>query len=485
MSSNVKKNYLYSVLYQILTIIIPLITTPYLSRVLGAERVGIYSFTNSIVQYFILISMMGILDYGNRTIAALKSKEERGIVFEEIYLIQFSTSMIALLIYIIYIFSGLASYRIISIIQCVLLIASLLDINWFFFGIEKFKLTVSRNMIIKLCSLIFIFLFVKNQDDLWKYVLIMSGSTFSSNLILWFFLRKEIVLSKIDIKKALRHLKPCLILMLPLLSRSIFVYLDKTMLGLMSGMKETGYYEYSEKIVLMVTSILTPLGTVMLPRISKLLSEGKEEEAQRYTALSMDFVVCLGIAFTAGIMAVSDLVYLFLGEEYISCGPIVNMMALTVIMVGWTNVIRTQYILPYKKDKVYMIAVFLGAVVDFVINYLLIPKLGAFGAAIGWVAAEVVITTTQTVYSKRKLPVSAYIKNELGFVVNAIIMYFSVSFLIRTLGESVFSFIIGVMAGVLIYGGLTLGYLYLFRKDLWEMLCNYLNNMLKKIKMKK
>ena len=120
--SNVKKNYLYSVSYQMLTIIVPLITTPYLSRKLGAERVGIYSFTISIVQYFILVSMLGILDYGNRTIAALKTKKERGIVFEEIYFIQLSTIVIALLVYIAYIVSGLASYRTISIIQSIMLI---------------------------------------------------------------------------------------------------------------------------------------------------------------------------------------------------------------------------------------------------------------------------------------------------------------------------------------------------------------------------
>ena len=477
--SNVKKNYLYSVSYQMLTIIVPLITTPYLSRKLGAERVGIYSFTNSIVQYFILVSMLGILDYGNRTIAALKTKKERGIVFEEIYFIQLSTSVIALLVYIAYIVSGLASYRTISIIQSIMLIASLLDINWFFFGIEKFKLTVTRNMIIKLVSVILIFLFVKSSEDLWKYVLIMVSSTFSSNLILWFFLRKEIEFSRIDLKKALKHFKPCLILMLPLLSRSIFVYLDKTMLGIMSGMVETGYYEYSEKIILTITSLLTPLGTVMLPRISSLLSEGKEEEAQRHTALSMDFVVGLGVAFSFGAMAISDLVYLFLGDEYINCGPIVYMMAITIILVGWTNVIRTQYILPYKKDKVYMLAVFFGAVVDFTINYLLIPKMGAFGAAIGWVVAEIVITVTQTVYSTRKLPIFLFIKKEIGFVINAVIMYFAVRFVIVKMGDTLVSLVAGVLTGMLVYGVLTAIYLFFFRKDLWEILTQYLKNKLR------
>ena len=473
--SNVKKNYLYSVLYQILTIFVPLITTPYLSRVLGAENVGVYSYTNSIVQYFILVSMLGILDYGNRTIATFQSKEERGKVFEEIYAIQFCTSAIALIIYFIYIFSGIAEYRSIAIIQTIALIASLLDINWFFFGIEKFKLTVTRNMVIKLASLFLIFMFVRESTDLWKYVLIMVGSTFSSNVILWFFLKKEIVITRINIKSVFVHLKPCLILMLPLLSRSIFVYMDKTMLGIMSGMVETGYYEYSEKIILAATSVLTPLGTVMLPRISNLLANGKEKIAQQYTALSIDFVVCVGIAFTFGIAAIAEpLVYVFLGEDYAGCGAIVSMMAITIILVGWTNVIRTQYILPYKKDKVYMMAVFLGAIIDFIINVLLIPKLGALGAAIGWVAAECVITLTQTIYARKKLPIILYIKKDVGFLINAIIMYIVVKGLSNRMETNIKSLAIGIIAGMMIYGVLSVIYLLIFRRDLWNIVKNYL-----------
>lgn len=472
--SSVKKNYLYSVSYQILSIIVPLITTPYLSRTLGAEKVGIYAYTNSIVQYFALIAMLGILDYGNRTIASLRTKEERSVLFEEIYLLQLTTSIIALFLYIFYCISRLAIYKSITIIQGLVLLASLLDINWFFFGIEKFRLTVTRNVVLKIISLIFIFLFVRNENDLWKYVLITVGSIVISNCILWFYLKKEVTFTKVEYNVIWKHFKPCLILMLPLLSRSIFVYLDKTMLGIMSGMTETGYYEYSEKIILAATSVLTPLGTVMLPRISSLLSEGKEAVAQRYTSLSMDFVVGLGVAFTFGIMAVSNaLVSIFLGSEYLGCEKIVNIMSITIVLVGWTNVIRTQYILPYKKDKVYMIAVFGGAVVDFLINVLLIPTMGAMGASIGWVVAEIVITLTQSIYSARKLPIVLYLRNEIGFVINAVIMYQVVLFVTKSMEISILSLLYGIISGILTYCILTVAYIYIFRDDLKTMLIGY------------
>nr|WP_297771110.1 flippase [uncultured Butyrivibrio sp.] len=473
--ANVKKNYLFSVSYQILKIIVPIITTPYLSRILGAEMVGIYSYTNSIVQYFILISMLGILDYGNRTIASLKSKKERGQVFGEIYFIQFCSSSIALACYFLYILLFNPPYKRIAIIQGISLVASMVDINWFFFGIEKFKLTVTRNMFIKIASLVLIYVCVKSKNDLWKYVSIMVFSTFISNIILWLFIRREIFFEQVSFKKAIRHLKPCLILMLPLLSRSIFVYLDKTMLGIMAGMTETGYYEYSEKIVLAATSILTPLGTVMLPRISNLLSKGDEQTAQRYTSLSMDFVVACGAAFTAGIMSISDtFVYYFLGSEFRYCGIILKVMSITILLVGWTNVIRTQYVLPYKKDKLYMLAVFFGAIVDFIINYALIPTMGALGAAIGWVAAEIVITLTQTVYSARKLPIQTYIKKDAGFILSAIIMYMILHIIRYSIeGNGLILLLIEIIFGAILYLSLALLYIFFFRKDLWILTRNY------------
>jgi O-antigen/teichoic acid export membrane protein len=478
---SVKKNYIYSVLYQILAIVVPLITTPYLSRILGAENIGIYSYTNSIVQYFQLISMLGILDYGNRTIASCRNREELGRDFLEIYLIQFTSGMIAIIMYIIYIFAGEMPYRSIAIIQLISLVSALLDINWFFFGIEKFKLTVTRNTIIKLVTLVSIFAFVHDSNDLWKYVLIMVGGVFISNAVLWIYIHNEIDFVKVRYCDCLKHLKPCLILLFPLISRSIFVYMDKTMLGLMAGMTETGYYEYSEQIVLGATCIITPLGTVMLPRISNLIAEGREDVAMEYTALSIDFVVAVGAAFTMGLLAISNLLaVVFLGTNYYDCGRIISVMSWTVLLVGWTNVIRTQYILPYKKDTVYMVAVFAGAVVDFIVNLLLIPQYGAYGAAIGWVGAEIVITLTQTYYAGKRLPIGMYLKNCIGYIISATIMSIIVAVVVQRLKTNVMSLIICVVLGALVYSVLTLIYLKVWRKNLWRMFSMQLSRILTK-----
>lgn len=468
--SNVKKNYIFSLIYQILNIIVPLITTPYLSRVLGAEQVGIYSYTNSIVQYFVLISMLGIVDYGSRTIASIRECEVRSENFKEIYLIQLIASILAIFIYYFFIFFIYKQYLAIAVIQGIALLSSLLDINWFFWGIENFKLTVTRNMIIKIISLFAIFVLVKDNSDLGKYVLIITLSTLIGNIILWCYLKNEVTDVKICKKDIVKHFFPCLTLMIPLISRSIFVYMDKTMLGILGGMIETGYYEYSEKIILAATSVLTPLGTVMLPRISCLLSEGMEKEANRYTELSLEFVVAVGGALTLGIIAVSDnLVMCFLGQNFMDCSCIVKVMAVTVILVGWTNVIRTQYILPYKKDRIYILAVVGGAIVDFMINLLLIPKYGAVGAAIGWVAAEIVITVTQTCCAGRKLPIFQCIKKCRGYVGNALIMYLIIKILNSRMPCSLGTLICKVTLGIIIYSFLGIIYIKRNRTEIWDI----------------
>ena len=275
--SSVKKNLLYNMAYQILILIVPLITVPYVSRALGAENIGIYSYTYSIVYYFMLIAMLGINNYGNRTIAKSRdNKEELSRNFLGIYSIQFTLSIIMIAIYLFFISRFEKKYTLIGYIQVIYLISNALDINWFFFGIEKFKLTVTRNAMIKIISLICILLFVKNRDDLVIYTLILSGSTLICQLILPYFLKKEISLVKITKEDIFKHIKPCLILFMPVIAVSLYKVMDKIMIEKLSNVIEVGYYEQAEKIINIPIGIITALGTVMLPKISNLVQKNED-----------------------------------------------------------------------------------------------------------------------------------------------------------------------------------------------------------------
>lgn len=234
--SSVKKNFVYNILYQLLVILLPLVTAPYISRTLGAKAVGIYSYINSIAYYFLLFAMLGISNHGNRSIASVRDdKQKLNKCFWEIYSIQFFTYLIAIIGYIAYIIFFVNANKVIFLIQIIYVISGLFDISWLFFGLEKFKITVLRNTIIKIFTLICIFIFVKEPGDLWKYTLIFSLGTFLSQFYLWFNIKDYIYLEKIQFKNVKKHIKPILILFIPVISYSIYKVMDKIMIGAMSS----------------------------------------------------------------------------------------------------------------------------------------------------------------------------------------------------------------------------------------------------------
>ena len=440
----VKKNYVYTIAYQMMTIGIPIIITPYISRTLGADNVGIYSYSYSIVQYFMLFSMLGISDHGNRIIAAQRdNREELSKSFWSIYRIQFAASVIAIFVFIAFTVLSKDSNKEILYATIFFILSSLLDINWFFWGIENFKLTVTRNFFIKIISLLAIFLLVKDQEDLLLYTLIMSISALISNMCLWIFLIKEI---------SIIHLKPCIILFIPLMARSIFVYMDKIMLGKLSTMAQTGFYDYSERIILMPTSLLTALGTVMLPRISYMKEREAENDILKVINKSMVFVIMCSCAFSFGIAAIADdFAPIFLGQEYAYCGEIIEMMSVTIILVAWTNVIRTHYLIPSKRDNVFVTAVVLGAIVNFGLNYCFIPRYGAIGAVYGWLAAEFVITLYQTFFSCHALPIRLYTRYLLVFIGLGIVMYEAVKCIQKIMDCTIIALLFEILIGAGIY----------------------------------
>ena len=239
----IKKNFIFNIIYQFLILIIPLITIPYVSRVLGADGIGQYSYTYSIVYYFMMFAMLGISNYGNRIIS--KTRDDKATMsktFKEIYLIQFILSLVMIVIYYLYVSLFNIKYQQIAIIQIIYIFSCMFDINWLFFGLEKFKLTITRNILIKILSLITIFIFVKTKSDVWKYTLILSLSTLISQIALWPFLKRNILNLNISVSDAFKHFKPCLKLFLPVIAITIYKVMDKTMIGIFSNISEVGYY---------------------------------------------------------------------------------------------------------------------------------------------------------------------------------------------------------------------------------------------------
>ena len=390
---------------------------------MGAEKIGIYSYAYSIATYFGLFILLGLNNYGNRTIASVRDdKDKLSKTFCSIYAMQLIMSLFVIIIYILYTLF-LSSNRLMAWIQLIYLISVSLDINWFFFGMEQFKLTVSRNTIIKILNLIFIFVLVKNQSDLYIYGLIMVCGPLLSQLILWLFIKKYIIFRRVSLNDVYVHVKPNLILFIPVIAISLYTIMDRVMLGMMSSMTEVGYYENSNKLTQIPVMAISSLGTVMLPRISNMISNGRKEESIRYIQKSLILSILLSTSMAFGLCAVSnEFVPIFYGNGFGKCKNVISILVLSSIFISWANVIRTQYLIPNKKDKIYIISVFLGAIVNVIINLILIPKLMSIGAAIGTICAEFSVCAYQTFKIKNELNIKLYIKQSIPLVLISMVM---------------------------------------------------------------
>lgn len=392
------KNFLYNVIYQILIFIIPLILTPYISRVLGVRNIGVYSYTYSIISYFMLFAMLGINNHASRNIAkCFENKEKLSYTFCSIYSFQLICFFISNVAYIIFLLIFHYKYKNIMLVQSLFLVSSLFDINWLFFGLEKFKITISRNILIKVLSMILVFIFVKSPNDLWKYTLIMSGSTLLSQLYLWIFVRKEIIFVHISKKEILSNLKPCLILFIPIISYSIYRIMDKTMLGSISNSIELGNYESAEKIINIPISFITALGTVMLPHMSKISKEKLKKNI--YSSFELSFFFVCPIFIFLEIIA-GNFSSIFFGSEFKKTEYIIRIMMFTTLFSAISNIVRTNYLIPTKKDAIYVKSTIYGAIANLILNVIFIKKYGAYGACIGTIAAELILMIYQSYHAR-------------------------------------------------------------------------------------
>ena len=399
-----------------------------MSRALGAEKLGVYSATLAFVQYFMLAAMLGVENYGNRTIAAAQDdQKKRQSLFWNVYAVQFFMSMIAIIAYgVSFHFISPDRYAI-SIVQGLWLVSCLLNINWFFFGIEQFRLTVIRSIIIKLVTVILIVLFIRTPDDLVLYAIIMSGDMVLSNILVWPFLRKWIKFEKPSLSQMKDHIRPILILFVPILAMSVFHVMDKSMLDWLSTERDVGYYYSADKIINIPLAVITALSTVMLPRISNEYSRGELAHVGQLLKKSTELTVFLSCAIGVGVASIAkEFIPFFFGAGYDACIELVYWFTPVLFVKAIGDLIRSQYMIPSHMDKQYTVSVVIGAIVNLVANYIFIQKLGALGAVLGTLAAEASVTIIQIVFTSGQIPFLKYVFRNLAYVLIAGIMLLAV-----------------------------------------------------------
>ncbi len=468
---SVKRNYIYNLIYQIFLLIVPIAVTPYLSRVLGPEGNGQYSFTYSIVNFFVLAAALGFGYYAQREVAKHQDdKAAQTIIFWEILIVRFFSVGISVAISVILSVTGVyGSYTVLMWWWTILIVAQEFDITFLLQGNEEFAKIAIRNVLVKIVSVALIFLFVKKPSDVYIYVICFAGGTMLGNLSLWLYLPK--MLCRISIKELnpLRHLVPTLRLFIPTIATLVYTILDKTLIGLLipgyqteivDGVEvvtkisdiQNGYYEQSEKIVKMCMTVVTALGTVMIPRNSNEFAAGNLEKVKSNVYGATNFVWFMGVPLMLGLAAIAgNVIPWFLGDGYEECVLLMQIFTPLILIIGFSNVFGLQYLVPTQRDGKFTIAIVAGAVFNLALNLVLIRYMMALGAVIASIAAEVLVTTVMLIFIRKEISVLKILKQSVKYLIAGGIMFAAVYVTQMFLKPSIlFSFVL-IFEGVAVY----------------------------------
>lgn len=448
------KNYLYNVGYQLLLMLVPFITVPYVSRTLGTFNSGVNAYTNSCVTLFYLLGQLGITLYGNREIAYNRSdKRARSICFWEIEILQIFTSTISLVLYIAFIFIFCKRFKTFFMLQALWIVATGLDISWYFMGMENFKRTVTRNAIVKILSVILIFLTVKSRNDLGRYILLLGIAQMAGSLTLWPYIKGNILL--IDLKKLhpFKHFYPALQLFIPTITTQVYLVVNRFMLGQLSTQSSLGEFDYADKIVKLVLSVVTATGTVMLSHVANNYSKGDFTSVKRSLYNSFDFVTSIAMPMMFGLIAIAPkFAPWFLGSSYVLTGKLIIFESPAIIFIAWSSVVGNQYLTPINRIKEFTMSVSAGAIVNIIANLILIALFGAVGSSVATVISEFVTTEVQFHYIRNSISRRKLLSSSSYYLLGSILMFVVIYSLGYNLGIHITILLLQTIVGAFIYG---------------------------------
>ena len=476
---SIKTNIAYNSAYNILTIIIPLILSPYLSRVLGAEGLGIYSFTLAIANYFKRASLLGMEKYGNRSIALVKDQEnERRKAFWAIFKVQSICSIICLIVYVLYLIF-LDTRGMPSLLQTLFVISSLFDVSWYYFGNEDFKPVVLVSSICKVAYLLFTFILVKGTGDVNIYIALAALSYLIPNVVIFIgALAKEKYTS--NTADELRIiLKGTFVLFIPVIAVTVYKSMDKVMLGIICETTyENGLYENAEKILHVPIAVISAVSTVLMPRMTRLYRDKDEKTANSFIMLTMKYAAIMSISAACGLAGISYVFsVVFWGVEFTGCAILLCMFSISIPFMSFAEIIRTQFIIPNKQDKTYIIAVCIGAIVNLIVNALLIPSMGAKGAVVGTILAEGSVCIYQAIKVSSYLPVKKYSIEFVKYIPAGLVMYVTTNYIGTKLSFSVFNLLLLVLIGAIEICVLVALQIFCFDKNTWKGLVEFFDRL--------
>lgn len=454
MKKSIKTNYLYNLSYQLMVIMLPLITTPYVSRILGAGGIGDYSYTSGIVSYFGLAAATGTLSFAQREIAVCQNeKTKRSVLFWEIFLFRALSGALVLAAYTFFVRNFMPQYKVLYRIQYLTVFSWLADISWYFQGTENYKITSVKNSVVKIIGTALIFIFVKKVEDLWIYALIASGTALAGNLSMWGYIFREVCWPGFRKIHIFRNVKDIMELFVPVLSIQLYTVLDKTMLGSLCNTVEVGYYSQAEKIVKLALTVVSAFISVLMPRLAVLYRSGDMKNIMKYYKRALDFIFLLALPMLAGCLLLSgEFVPFFFGKGY---HPVIRLMrieSLLFIILSLGQMFG-NFLIAMNRQKEYTAAVTMAAAVNVILNYLFIryADLGATGAATASVIAESVSTGVQFYFAKDLLGYRPIFRSLAKYILPTGIMAVAI-LTVRYFFEGFLSLVLSVVLGMTTYG---------------------------------
>lgn len=451
---SLKKNVALNVTKTLFSLIFPLITFPYTSRILLPDGIGKVNFARAVIEYFVLIATLGISVYGIREAAKMRDDKVRlSKITKELFIINIVSTLFAyiLLAFAMLCVPKLSSYRALLCVISATILFTALGLDWLYTAVEDFEYITKRYIFFNALSLVLLFVFVKEQKDYLWYASISVFANVGSNILNFIHSRKYIDFSIVHQLEFKKHLKPVCVLFAMAIAIKVYTVLDTTMLGFLCNDWQVGIYTAAIKIDKIILSLVVAACAVLLPRLSY-YSENDVEKFNKLAYKGLDILLMVSVPCCIGLFLLSyHIIMLLSGEHYIESVPVMRIMNPIILIIGMSNFIGMQLFMPLRKERYTLYSVVCGAVFNFILNLILIPRYQALGAAISTLCAEAVVTGVQLLLARSLIDLKKTFRIFVIYALNAIVMGILVFVVIRNIDSVLFGFIWGTVSGSLIY----------------------------------
>lgn len=449
---NIKKNYLFNLLNELFIILIPFVSAPYVSRLFGPYGSGIKSFTYSVISFFLLFESLGINAYTRKEISSnLYNKKFISQFFSEIFLIKFFTFILTICIYLLFCFFS-HDYKKYFLFQSPYIVSELFNFSCFFQGKWKYKTLTIRNISVRLLGLLFLFCFITNQNDLLLYLFLLSILELLANILLFYKLLHEITWTPVHWNSIKKHFYKIIIYFIPIITVSIYTLLNKILLGIMCSKNESGYYEYATMIINILKNVILSLNIVVANKMNIFIKENLYDNIQQLFITAMHYIIMLAFPASFGLIIIApQFIPLYLGKEYIPVIPLIYILSPLIILIGISNGIAEQWLIPIGKIKEINIITLKGAIINFLLNLLLIPRLASIGTALSLLFSEFIITILYLMICSKYISLSRFFKGCYKYIISSIVMSLFLLLTTHYLDNSLLELFIPIISSMFLY----------------------------------